>query len=282
MVFRVDGNIVNTDTTSPYSFSATGLANGTHTATATATDNGSPALSTTSSTVTFTVGGGGSNTAPVVSQTSPTAGASFATGASITFSATATDNVSVQRCEFLVDGSVVGTDTSSPYSVSLTTVAAGSHTTQARCFDAGSPVLSTTTTAISFSVVAGNSPPTAALTSPTAGQNFAAGAAIPLAATATDNGSVIRVDFRIDNALVGSDTSSPFTFSATGVAAGSHTATATAIDNGNPALSTTSTAVSFTVGTSGTVWRVNTAGRITKNGTVFPVRCGNWFGLEGG
>src|SRR6185436_4561287 len=88
VVFRVDGNIVNTDPTSPYSFSAAGLANGTHTATATATDNGSPALSTTSSTVTFTVGGGGGNTAPVVSQTSPTAGASFATGASITFSAT--------------------------------------------------------------------------------------------------------------------------------------------------------------------------------------------------
>lgn len=281
VVFRVDGNIVNTDTSSPYSFSATGLATGTHTATATATDNGSPALSTTSSTVTFTVGGGGGNTAPVVSQTSPTAGASFATGASITFSATATDNVSVQRCEFLVDGSLVGTDTTSPYSVALTTVAAGSHTSQARCFDAGSPVLSTTTTAIAFSVVAGNSPPTAALTSPTASQNFAAGAAIPLAATATDNGSVIRVDFRIDNVLVGSDTSSPFTFSATGVAAGSHTATATAVDNGNPALSTTSTAVSFTVGTSGTVWRVNTAGRITRNGTVFPVRCGNWFGLEG-
>jgi endoglucanase len=280
VVFRVDGNIVNTDTTSPYSFSATGLANGTHTATATATDNGSPALSTTSSTVTFTVGAGG-NTAPVVTQTSPTAGASFAAGASITFSGTATDNVSVQRCEFLVDGNIVGTDTTSPYSVALTTVAAGSHTTQVRCFDAGSPVLSTTTSAIAFTVTAGNTAPTVSLTSPTAGQNFAAGASVPLAATATDNSGVIRVDFSIDNVLVGSDTSSPYTFSATSVAAGSHTATATAVDNGNPALSTTSTAVNFTVGTSGTVWRVNTAGRITKNGTVFPVRCGNWFGLEG-
>lgn len=279
VVFRVDGAVVNTDTTSPYSFSATGLATGTHTATATATDNGG--ASTTSSTVTFTVGGGGGNTAPVVSQTSPAAGASFAAGASITFSATATDNVSVQRCEFLVDGNIVGTDTTSPYSVAVTTVAAGSHTTQARCFDAGSPVLSTTTSAISFTVTAGNTAPTVSLTSPTAGQNFAAGAAISLAATATDNSGVVRVDFSIDGALVGSDTTSPYTFTANNVASGSHTATATAVDNGNPALSTTSTAVSFTVGTTGTVWRVNTSGRITKNGTVFPVRCGNWFGLEG-
>jgi aryl-phospho-beta-D-glucosidase BglC (GH1 family) len=33
--------------------------------------------------------------------------------------------------------------------------------------------------------------------------------------------------------------------------------------------------------TGGAVFRVNPQGRITKNGTVFPVRCGSWFGLEG-
>lgn len=31
----------------------------------------------------------------------------------------------------------------------------------------------------------------------------------------------------------------------------------------------------------GGVFRVDATGNITKNGTVFPVRCGNWFGLEG-
>src|SRR5262249_40122487 len=77
--------------------------------------------STTSSTVTFTVGGGGGNTAPVVSQTSPTAGQSFAAGASITLAATATDNVSVQRREVLVDGNIVGTHTPSPYTAARPT-----------------------------------------------------------------------------------------------------------------------------------------------------------------
>ena len=130
----------------------------------------------------------------------------------------------------------------------------------------------------------GNTPPTVSLTSPTSNQSFAAGAAVPLAATAADpgtGGGVVRVEFRIDGALVGTDTTSPYTFSATSVAAGSHSATATAFDNGTPSLSTVSTAVPFSVGAAGAVWRVNPQGRITKNGTVFPVRCGNWFGLEG-
>jgi hypothetical protein len=279
VVFRVDGNVVATDTSSPYGFSVSGLANGTHTATATATDNGNPALSTTSSTVTFTVGGGG-NPPPTVTVTSPTANQSFASGATVTLAATATDsNGTVQRCEFRVDGNLVATDTSSPYSFNLSGLANGSHSLVVTCVDNGGA--STASPARTFSLGSGNTAPTVTLTSPTAGQSIAAGAAVPLAATATDNSGVIRVEFYIDNALVGTDTSSPYTFSASGVAAGSHAATAIAYDNGSPTLSTTSTAVNFTVGTQGAVFRVNPQGRITKNGTVFPVRCGSWFGLEG-
>ena len=127
-----------------------------------------------------------------------------------------------------------------------------------------------------------NPAPTVSLTSPTANQNFASGAAVPLAATASDsNGTIASVAFRVDGNVVNTDTSSPYSFSATGLAAGSHTVTATAYDNGNPTLSTATAAVPFTIGASGAVFRVNSAGRITKNGTVFPVRCGNWFGLEG-
>ncbi|GAA1031491.1 hypothetical protein GCM10009557_27000 [Virgisporangium ochraceum] len=93
-----------------------------------------------------------------------------------------------------------------------------------------------------------NTAPSVSLTSPTAGQSFAAGASVPLAATASDNGSVTRVEFRVDGALVATDTSSPYTFSAPGLASGNHTATATAYDNGSPVLSTTSTAVTFSIG----------------------------------
>ena len=285
--FRLDGSttVVGSDTTSPYTFTVpAGLSTGSHSVTATAVDNGSPALSTTSASVAFTVGSG--NTPPQVTATSPTAGQNFAAGATVPLAGTATDpGGSVQRCEFLVDGNLVGTDTSSPYTFNATGLANGSHTYQVRCFD--NQGLSATTAAISFTVGGGNTAPTVSVTSPTAGQAFASGATIPLAATASDpGGAVVRVDFRLDGSttVVGSDTTSPYTFTVpAGLANGNHSVTATAVDNGSPALSTTSASVAFTVGGGGgnAVFRVNSQGRITKNGTVFPVRCGSWFGLEG-
>ena len=62
---------------------------------------------------------------------------------------------------------------------------------------------------------------------------------------------MIRVEFRVDGTLVSSDTTSPYSFNATGLASGSHTATATAFDNGNPTLSTATAAVPFTIGDHG-------------------------------
>ena len=94
----------------------------------------------------------------------------------------------------------------------------------------------------------GNTAPTVSLTSPTAGQQFAAGASVPLAANASDpGGAVARVEFRVDGNLVNTDTTAPYSFTATGLGAGSHSATAIAFDNGSPALSTMSTAVPFTI-----------------------------------
>ena len=54
-------------------------------------------------------------TAPSVTLTAPAAGA-VVSGANVALSAEATDNVGIQRVEFLVGGSVVGTDTTAPYS----------------------------------------------------------------------------------------------------------------------------------------------------------------------
>jgi cellulose 1,4-beta-cellobiosidase len=92
-----------------------------------------------------------------------------------------------------------------------------------------------------------NTPPAVSLTSPSSGQQFNAGASVALNATATDNGSVSRVEFRVDGTLVSTDTSSPYSFSTTTLAAGSHTAQATAFDNANPPLSTATALIPFTV-----------------------------------
>ncbi|MFM7079537.1 MAG: Ig-like domain-containing protein, partial [Bacteroidota bacterium] len=53
---------------------------------------------------------------PTVSLTSPTNGASFFVGNSVTISANAADaDGSVSQVEFLVDGAVVNTDNTAPY-----------------------------------------------------------------------------------------------------------------------------------------------------------------------
>ena len=83
--------------------------------------------------------------------TAPTVSASeTGTSGTITFTATATDNVGVTRVEFYVDGLLKGTDTTSPYSLALdsTTLTNGSHSLVAKAYDAANNV--GTSTAVSF------------------------------------------------------------------------------------------------------------------------------------
>jgi aryl-phospho-beta-D-glucosidase BglC (GH1 family) len=124
--------------------------------------------------------------------------------------------------------------------------------------------------------------PTATLASSAAAVTTAGN--LSLTATASDNIGVTRVDF-LDGAIVlGSDATAPYTFTVPLTAAnnGTHSYTAKAFDAaGNFG---TSPAVSVSVNipaAAAAVFRVNGQGRITRNGTVFPVHCGAWFGLEG-
>ena len=94
------------------------------------------------------------NTPPSVTLTSPTGNQTFNQGAAVTLAATATDNSGVSRVEFLVDGQVVNSDTTAPYSFSTSTLAVGNHTAQARAFDNATPPLSATSLSVPFAVVA--------------------------------------------------------------------------------------------------------------------------------
>ena len=89
---------------------------------------------------------GGDTTAPTASATES------GTSGTITFSATATDNVGVTKVEFYVDGVLKGTDTTSPYSMTLdsTTLSNGTHSLVAKAYDAAGNIGSST--AVSFSV----------------------------------------------------------------------------------------------------------------------------------
>jgi hypothetical protein len=81
-----------------------------------------------------------------------------------------------------------------------------------------------------------NQKPTVGLSSPNPGATFSAPATIAIAASAADpDGTVARVEFYSGSTLLGTDTTSPYSFSWTGVAAGSYTLKAIAYDNTGPA-----------------------------------------------
>ncbi|WP_457443940.1 CehA/McbA family metallohydrolase [Roseateles sp. P5_E4] len=88
-----------------------------------------------------------------VDTTPPTATASESgTSGTVTLSATASDNIGVARVDFVVDGTVKGSDSSAPYSLSLdsTTLANGSHSLVARAYDAAGN--SGASSAVNFSI----------------------------------------------------------------------------------------------------------------------------------
>jgi subtilisin family serine protease len=82
----------------------------------------------------------GDTTPPTTSITSPTTGATVS--ATVTVAANASDNVGVSRVELVVDGSLVGSDTTSPYAIAwnTTTSSNGPHSLQARAYDAAGNV----------------------------------------------------------------------------------------------------------------------------------------------
>ena len=99
---------------------------------------------------------------PTVSLTAPAAGTVTNT---VTITASAADNVGVTKVEFLVDGVVIATDTSAPYSASwnTNTSALGGHSVTAKAYDAANN--SATSAARSVTVV-DSTRPTVSVTNP--------------------------------------------------------------------------------------------------------------------
>ncbi len=202
--FLVNGAVVATDTTSPYSVSwdSTGYP-ASSTLTAKAYDAAGNTKVSTSRTVNVTQP---DTTAPTVSLTAPSNNATVSAGTTI--SASASDNVAVTKVEFLVDGVVVGSDTSSPYSTSWNSSSSpASVTLTAKAYDAaGNTKVSTPRTVNVADVV----DPTAAMTAPTAGSSVTG--TVTLSGTAADNRAVTRVDFLVGGNVVGQDTTAPYSY----------------------------------------------------------------------
>src|SRR6185503_20080307 len=172
-------------------------------------------------------------------------GATFTVPATITVNATASDtDGTVTAVDFYAGTTLIGSDTSSPYSVTWTNVPAGSYQLTAIATDDDEST--TTTAARTITVTAPNQAPTVSLTEPADGATFTAPATITVNATASDtDGTVTAVDFYAGTTLIGSDTSSPYSVTWTNVPAGSYQLTAIATDDDES--TTTSAARTITV-----------------------------------
>jgi hypothetical protein len=134
--FRVNGNAVGADATTPYTGSWRPSVTGSYTITAVATDNGG--ATTTSTPVQISVGPPPPppNQPPSVSLTSPSNGSVLAAPAPLVLRATANDSDgSVTRVEFLLGTVIVGSDESEPYEVPWSQSTPGSYTFVARARD---------------------------------------------------------------------------------------------------------------------------------------------------
>ena len=150
--FLVDGDLKGTDETSPYSMTLDSktLTNTSHTLVAKAYDAAGNVG--TSTPVTFSVNNPGVDPPPVISVSES------GTSGTITFSATATDNIGVTKVEFYVDDTLKGTDTTSPYNMTLDslTLTEGSHTLVGKAYDAAGNI--GTSSSITFTVSTGPTP----------------------------------------------------------------------------------------------------------------------------
>ena len=132
--FYIDGALKATSNVAPYSasFDSTTLANGAHSLVAKAYDAAGNVGSSSAASFTINNPVAGDTTPPVVSASET------GTSGTVTFSATASDNVGVTKVEFYVDGALKGTDTASPYTMTFDskTLTNAAHALTAKAYDA--------------------------------------------------------------------------------------------------------------------------------------------------
>lgn len=140
--FYVDAALVGSDTSFPFSIVAAGVSAGAHSLTAVAWDgNGN---SVTSSVVNVTA----ANLAPTVALTSPANGSAVLVGANVSLAATAVDDGAVTNVDFYVDGALVASDDSSPFTGTYAGATLGAHALLAVAQDNGG--LSTTSAVVNI------------------------------------------------------------------------------------------------------------------------------------
>jgi len=199
----------------------------------------------------------GVNIRPSVSITSPVNNSTVFLPSSITAAASDVDG-DVIKVEFFRNGVKVGEKTTSPYTIAIPS-ANGQFSFMATVTDNQGATSSSQIVTLTL-----NTPPTVSVTNPVAGKKYNAGAPVTISANAADvDGSIIEVDFLIDNVLKSVSLNAPYTFvwSAT---PGAHFIQAVAYDNNNK--STQSVVVNISVAPS----NICTGGEWSSTRTYVP------------
>jgi hypothetical protein len=206
VTFFADGEQIGaTDTTAPYTVTWTPTLVKAYTLRALVVDNNNNSRFSAPVTVNVTVA------TPTVAITAPTAGQSFAVGANVTVSASAIAGVglSVINVQFLANGTPIGTDTTSPFSIVWTPSTPGPAILTARATDSVSGL--TVSAPVTVSVITGAGTPTAALTV-AGGNSIPAGSTRTVTVTTTPTTGIDRVELLLNDAVIGTDNAAPYAF----------------------------------------------------------------------
>jgi hypothetical protein len=257
--FYLNGALVRSDSSAPYTWNwnTTGTANGQAQLLARAYD--AAGNEGTSQTVTVTVDNmntdpdpGNDTIPPTVSIASPVGGT---VSGNVTITASASDNAGVASVKFFINGKLVRSDSSVPYSYNWDTTGIndGPAKLMVRAFDTSGNLSDsqTVTVTVNNSNAGGGdtTAPTVTITSPGGGT---VSGNVTVTASATDDTGVTSVKFYRNGKLVRTDSSAPYTWNwdTTGTANGTVQLIARAYDAaGNEGISQT---VSVTVSNSST------------------------------
>jgi hypothetical protein len=204
-------------------------------------------------------------------------------GSSVVLQATATPPPSaagatafVSRMEFYVDGELVGTDTTYPYSYIYTPkTTPTTHEIEARGFDNNGVQISPNGTAVRklYMVTPIGTPPSVRIVNPPTGGSVAAGTPVSIIADAVSPGGFIKnVDFYLNGVQLSSDQTFPFTASWTPQVPGTYEFVAIGFDDKSNAVSSTPITITVT-GAFPTASIVNPAssGMTVVQGSTIPV-----------
>lgn len=171
------------------------------------------------------------NRAPLVAISGPANGSVYDAPASLVLTASASDmDGSITKVEYFNGTSLVGIGQGPSYTFTWNDVPAGNYAITAKATDdLGASSISS---AVNIQVNGPNQPPLVVITSPAEAAQYTAAASVLINVNASDgDGSIARVDFYEGSSFIGSDSSSPFSFTWSNVPEGSYLLTAIATDD---------------------------------------------------